>query len=614
MADIVRFGAEFDSRNMVRGIRDADNRLRGLNRTAKKSTSAINAMKAALVGFLSIYAARRLAGLAKELFTLGAAAAATSNRFAVTFGTATASIEEFRNEWGRISGLSTREFEDLASRGAAVTQGMGAAAQASADFSEQILRLGGDLASFNDLPTAQAVDAIIAALTGENEKLKRFNIIVNEASTNLRAMANTGKTTAAELTLLDKATAKLELITGFAGVAMGDLERTAQDIDNVVKQLSAAWASFNDQLGSFLADSPLIKKVLEEIRSLLYDMTDVLASGGPIIGEAFELLGSIAANAFSGAVLSGLRGLDQKIADELGILGDVIQFVTQDTKELDALIDAAGENVRAGVEALHNLAAGARAFADANKAYAARTLVGPPSTLNPNYVPPSEQRGGGSGTVGTGGPATRLAGLSSLGSFGGLPIDALNRMADAAQRANRIFAETEPQMVGQWAAMNRFADAIKNVGAATDETASEFDDIAAQGFRGMTGALEDFIGTGLKGFADLGDAISQMLQGLAAQALTQKAGQALGILSLQSGGVVPGPIGAPVPAIVHGGETVIPANQSAGTVVNQNINFNVSAADGQSVAQFFAANKGEIAKVVAEAADQSSAFRRRLGR
>ena len=75
-------------------------------------------------------------------------------------------------------------------------------ARSGADFSEKILRLGGDLASFNDLKTSAAVDAIIAALTGENEKLKRFNIIVNEVSTNLRAMAMTGKTTAADLIII----------------------------------------------------------------------------------------------------------------------------------------------------------------------------------------------------------------------------------------------------------------------------------------------------------------------------------------------------------------------------------------------------------------------------
>ncbi len=41
-----------------------------------------------------------------------------------------------------------------------------------------------------------------------------------------------------------------------------------------------------------------------------------------------------------------------------------------------------------------------------------------------------------------------------------------------------------------------------------------------------------------------------------------------GFLRFQEGGIVPGPIGASVPAIVHGGERIIPAGKSAGIVIN----------------------------------------------
>ena len=43
-------------------------------------------------------------------------------------------------------------------------------------------------------------------------------------------------------------------------------------------------------------------------------------------------------------------------------------------------------------------------------------------------------------------------------------------------------------------------------------------------------------------------------------------GSAKGFLGFQEGGVVPGRIGEPVPALVHGGETIIPAGRSLGTV------------------------------------------------
>jgi hypothetical protein len=45
---------------------------------------------------------------------------------------------------------------------------------------------------------------------------------------------------------------------------------------------------------------------------------------------------------------------------------------------------------------------------------------------------------------------------------------------------------------------------------------------------------------------------------------------ALGLPHFAEGGIVPGPLGAPTLAVVHGGETVIPANRSA----NYNLTIN----------------------------------------
>ena len=50
--------------------------------------------------------------------------------------------------------------------------------------------------------------------------------------------------------------------------------------------------------------------------------------------------------------------------------------------------------------------------------------------------------------------------------------------------------------------------------------------------------------------------------------------------TFQQGGKVPGPLGAPLHAIVHGGETVVPAGRSMGNVVvNVTINGDVNGID-----------------------------------
>lgn len=52
--------------------------------------------------------------------------------------------------------------------------------------------------------------------------------------------------------------------------------------------------------------------------------------------------------------------------------------------------------------------------------------------------------------------------------------------------------------------------------------------------------------------------------------LSKAAGSVAGFLGFAEGGVVPGPVGAPVPAVVHGGEMIIPPGKTAGNVFNFN--------------------------------------------
>ena len=56
------------------------------------------------------------------------------------------------------------------------------------------------------------------------------------------------------------------------------------------------------------------------------------------------------------------------------------------------------------------------------------------------------------------------------------------------------------------------------------------------------------------------------------------AGKIGSLLGFAQGGIVPGPIGSPVPAIVHGGERIIPvgSNSQSQPSVNININANIS--------------------------------------
>ena len=77
--------------------------------------------------------------------------------------------------------------------------------------------------------------------------------------------------------------------------------------------------------------------------------------------------------------------------------------------------------------------------------------------------------------------------------------------------------------------------------------------------------------------------------------------------------MVAGPLGSPQLAVVHGGERVIPTHGGGTPVtVNQTVNFNIAAVDGQSVAAFVERNKYAIAAGVARAAQSAPGIARGL--
>jgi hypothetical protein len=157
-------------------------------------------------------------------------------------------VDQFNMRWGRLAGLSKNNAREMTATAGAIVQGMGASEQASAGFAQRMLTLSGDLTSFHNVPIADTFTAIKAALAGSWEPLDRFGIVIRQDDVNLRALADTGKRSAGELTALDKAMAALTLASERAGPAIGDLNRTAGSNGNMVRQLQADYQNWKESL------------------------------------------------------------------------------------------------------------------------------------------------------------------------------------------------------------------------------------------------------------------------------------------------------------------------------------------------------------------------------
>jgi hypothetical protein len=303
--DIARFGAELEVSKLRRDVTTAMNQLKKLDRQADKTSRGVKGIgssaKSLAVAFAGVAAAAVGVGAAavglgfmgKKLFDIGASAAETESKFRTVFGSFADSVDEFGQSFGRMAGMSKTATQEVLATTGAIVQGMGFSQKASAGFSQEIVKLAGDLASFNNIPTAETARAIQSALTGERESLKRLGVVILETDVQKQALVETGKENAKQLTQEEKALATLTLITERSGVAMGDLVRTQDSAANRAKQLKARFEDLKQEFATSLM--PALEELIGPLETLIGKAEGFAAALSKIVVASLGLVGIRAA-------------------------------------------------------------------------------------------------------------------------------------------------------------------------------------------------------------------------------------------------------------------------------------------------------------------------------
>ena len=416
----------------------------GLNRSVKSAESTGEKMKRGFkrAGVAVVALTAAVVALGIKLLNAGARAVATRSRFETVFGASTAKVEAFNKEFGKISGLSQQAFEETIATTAAIAQGMGFAQAASAEFAIEITKVAGDLASFNGLRTEEVALAVNSALTGEREAMKRLGIVILETDVQQKAFEITGKTVAKTLTQQEKATATLALITDRAGVAMGDLSRTASDTDNVIKQLVAAWIDLVDTVGKFIANSPAVRDFLIQIRDIMQSTIVVLDAGGPAVADAAKQVGLIIGNAMAVGILEALETTLQFNISKLPIIGKLFSTLNIAAAAAGAGADVARDNLKDLGIVLNDI------VADAEAATAALAAIGTDGPTAGGAPPTAPTPTGGSGDFITGPTVTQrqLEALRQAGQLGDAFTQSLTNAGIVAAGLPPLLGQANQQM------------------------------------------------------------------------------------------------------------------------------------------------------------------------
>lgn len=295
---------------------------RSMGKIARESESKLTAAFRRIGGvILAAFSVRAIGRFAKEMFRIGAAAEETESKVQALFGSQLAAeLDGFLARFGRLAGLTRTEGRDMLANFGAVFQGAGMAADASAALAQQAVQLAGDFQSFHDVPIAETFAAIRSGSTGEAEPLKRFGIVLRAVEVDARALANTGKKTAKELTEQERVVARMELIFEKAGQAVGNLEDTQGSTANRTRTLTQFFRQLRESLavgllpvfrlavievgnasGFFDGASGAVERLTVWIRENLQAIRDwgiVVVRVAQATVETFRFMGRMLINAF----------------------------------------------------------------------------------------------------------------------------------------------------------------------------------------------------------------------------------------------------------------------------------------------------------------------------
>jgi hypothetical protein len=217
-----------DLKKFNQGTAQAQTGLKGLAGTMKN-----------LLGPAAIGAGIAIAGLATKIAvdSIGAASdlVETQNKVIEIFGESSDAILAFADNSAVALGQTKQEALDGAATFALFGQSAGLSGEALVGFSSQLVGLSADLASFNNSSPQEAITAIGAALRGEAEPLRRFGVLLDDATLKARAMEMGIYNGTGSLTQQQKVLAAHSEILAQTTTQQGDFARTSDGLANSQK-------------------------------------------------------------------------------------------------------------------------------------------------------------------------------------------------------------------------------------------------------------------------------------------------------------------------------------------------------------------------------------------
>ena len=190
------------------------------------------------------------------------------------FKDAAGSVQAFAEQASASAGLSATEALQASKTFGLFATGAGLGVEAAADFSTTMVQLAGDLGSFNDVPTAEALAAIQSGLMGQAEPLRKFGVFLDDARLKQEALNMGIYGGEGPLSTQAKMMASYSAILSQTTVQQGDFVKYGDTLGNQLKTISADFQNLTREIGVMLI--PVITEAMPYIKEMATDLGETL--------------------------------------------------------------------------------------------------------------------------------------------------------------------------------------------------------------------------------------------------------------------------------------------------------------------------------------------------
>ena len=239
-------------------LADTSKFISGLKGASKSTATFGDKVKGVAKGIGLAFAgmAVAVAGFAVKLGIDGIKAASNFeealNKVNVVFGKGGAEIEAWSKTASKTFGQSQVQALDAASTFAVFGKSAGLQGTKLTGFAKKLTILASDLASFNNTSPEEAILAIGAALRGESEPIRKYGVLLNDASLKAYAMSKGLYSGKGNLDMSSKVLAAYGEILAQTTDAQGDFKDTQDGTANTMKTLDAMMEDVKVKIGTAL--------------------------------------------------------------------------------------------------------------------------------------------------------------------------------------------------------------------------------------------------------------------------------------------------------------------------------------------------------------------------